>query len=66
MDLLIEKLIELLTFKPETFLQTILLLLIWLNVRSLKKILTTLQENHELRITKLEIKTGIRENLSSI
>ncbi len=66
MDLLIEKLIEMLTFKPETFLQTILLLLIWLNVRSLKKILTTLQENHELRITKLEIKTGIRENLSPI
>ncbi len=66
MDLLIDKVFELLKFEPGSgMVQSILLILIWLNIRSLKKILSALQENHEVRITTLELKTGIRANFES-
>lgn len=62
MDLPIEHLLELLKFEPGSgMVQSILLLLIWLNIRSLKKILSKLEEDHEVRLGKLETRSENHE-----
>ena len=62
MDLLMDNLMDLLKFEPGSgMIQSILLALIWLNVRSLKKILAKLEEDHEHRIDKLEVQSTNHE-----
>lgn len=41
--------------------QSILLGLIWLNVRSLKHAFVKLEENHDERLMRLELKLGIEQ-----
>lgn len=64
MDVLLDKGFELLKMEPGSgMLNSILLFLIWWNVKSLKAILTQLITDHEVRITKLEVKAGIIQQL---
>lgn len=59
MELLIEKLLE--SGTGSSILQSILLMLIWLNVRSLKEGLAKLEVNHEKRIVALEGRVDLLE-----
>ena len=62
MELPIDKLFELLKFEPGSgMIQSILLLLIWMNIRSLKRTLEKLEDNHDTRIGKLEVKDENKE-----
>jgi hypothetical protein len=55
MDFAIERFFELLKFEPGSgMVHSILLLLIWINIRSLKKMLERLEVNHDDRISKVE------------
>lgn len=62
MDLPIDHLFELLKFEPGSgMIQSILLLLIWINIRSLKRMLERLEVSHDARIVKLENKSETHE-----
>lgn len=60
-DISIELIKKLLEVEPGSgMVNSILLLLIWLNVKSLKKILADKFGDHEDRIIRLEVKNGFK------
>ena len=61
MDGLVE-LFEMARSNSSGFIQSILLILIWLNVRSLKLAMLKLEEGHDQRIATLEVKTKAHED----
>lgn len=61
-DIALDKIFEMLKLDSGTVLHNILLLLIWLNVRELKNLISALEISHNKRLADLETVTGKHES----